>query len=92
MRYAARGVEVVHILDAKHETVHPMTSAARIVQGEFELRQRQYHEIKLRVFRTVIVHAPQFFRRAGGAIGAMPIGRAIVKPISSAIREAKGPV
>jgi len=30
----ARGVEVVHILDAKHETVHPMTSAARIVQGE----------------------------------------------------------
>jgi len=30
----ARGVEVVHILDAKHETVHTMTSAARIVQGE----------------------------------------------------------
>jgi uncharacterized protein (DUF488 family) len=29
-----RGVEVVHIIDAKHETVHPMTSAARIVRGE----------------------------------------------------------
>jgi uncharacterized protein (DUF488 family) len=30
----ARGVAVVHILDDRHETVHPMTSAARIVQGE----------------------------------------------------------
>jgi uncharacterized protein (DUF488 family) len=29
-----RGVEVVHIIDPRHETVHPMTSAARIVQGE----------------------------------------------------------
>ena len=29
-----RGVEVVHIIDAQHETVHPMTSAARIVQGK----------------------------------------------------------
>jgi hypothetical protein len=29
-----RGVEVVHIMDARHETVHPMTSAASIVHGE----------------------------------------------------------
>jgi uncharacterized protein (DUF488 family) len=28
-----RGIEVVHILDAKHTVVHPYTSAARIVQG-----------------------------------------------------------
>ena len=30
---SVRGVEVVHILDAKHSTVHPMTAPARIVQG-----------------------------------------------------------
>jgi uncharacterized protein (DUF488 family) len=29
-----RGVQVVHIVDARHETLHPMTSAASIVQGE----------------------------------------------------------
>jgi len=29
-----RGVEVVHIIDARRETVHPMTSAAHIVRGE----------------------------------------------------------
>jgi uncharacterized protein (DUF488 family) len=29
-----RGVTVMHILDAEHETLHPMTSAARIVGGE----------------------------------------------------------
>jgi uncharacterized protein (DUF488 family) len=29
-----RGHEVVHILDAKHSVVHPMTSPARIVRGE----------------------------------------------------------
>lgn len=29
----ARGVEVVHILDAQHSTAHPYTSPARIVQG-----------------------------------------------------------
>ena len=29
-----RGVAVLHILDAQHETLHPMTSAARIVGGE----------------------------------------------------------
>lgn len=29
-----RGVTVMHILDAEHETLHPMTSAARIVDGE----------------------------------------------------------
>jgi uncharacterized protein (DUF488 family) len=29
-----RGVEVVHIVDARHETVHPMTSAAHIVRGQ----------------------------------------------------------
>jgi len=28
-----RGIEVVHILDAKHGTPHPMTQAARIVDG-----------------------------------------------------------
>jgi uncharacterized protein (DUF488 family) len=28
-----RGVEVVHILDAKHSVVHPMTSPARIMRG-----------------------------------------------------------
>ena len=29
----ARGLEVIHILDAKHTEVHPYTSAARIVEG-----------------------------------------------------------
>lgn len=29
-----RGVEVVHILDAKHIKVHPMTAPARVVRGE----------------------------------------------------------
>jgi uncharacterized protein (DUF488 family) len=29
-----RGIEVVHILDAKHSVVHPMTSPARIVRGK----------------------------------------------------------
>lgn len=28
-----RGIEVIHILDFKHSTVHPYTSPARIVQG-----------------------------------------------------------
>jgi uncharacterized protein (DUF488 family) len=28
-----RGIEVLHILDAKHSVVHPMTSPARIVGG-----------------------------------------------------------
>jgi uncharacterized protein (DUF488 family) len=28
-----RGIEVVHILDAKHSVMHPMTSAARVVGG-----------------------------------------------------------
>ena len=28
-----RGIEVLHILDAKHSIVHPMTSPARIVRG-----------------------------------------------------------
>lgn len=30
----ARGVQVIHILDATHEQPHPYTSAARIVKGE----------------------------------------------------------
>jgi uncharacterized protein (DUF488 family) len=30
---SVRGIEVVHILDAKHSVVHPMTSAARVVGG-----------------------------------------------------------
>jgi len=29
-----RGIEVVHILDAQHSTVHPMTQPARIVDGQ----------------------------------------------------------
>jgi uncharacterized protein (DUF488 family) len=29
-----RGVEVIHILDARHEESHPFTSAARIINGE----------------------------------------------------------
>ena len=29
-----RGIEVIHILDAKHTLVHPMTSPARIVRGK----------------------------------------------------------
>lgn len=28
-----RGIEVIHIIDATHSTVHPYTSAARIVDG-----------------------------------------------------------
>jgi hypothetical protein len=28
-----RGIEVVHIIDAKHSVVHPMTSPARVVRG-----------------------------------------------------------
>ncbi|HBB89673.1 MAG TPA: hypothetical protein DC047_18865 [Blastocatellia bacterium] len=30
----ARGVEVIHILDATHDQSHPYTSAARIIDGE----------------------------------------------------------
>ena len=29
-----RGIEVIHILDATHSTVHPFTSPARIVDGQ----------------------------------------------------------
>jgi uncharacterized protein (DUF488 family) len=29
----AKGVEVTHILDAKHDATHPYTSAARIING-----------------------------------------------------------
>ena len=29
----ARGIDVVHILDAKHSTLHPWTAPARIVEG-----------------------------------------------------------
>ncbi len=36
-----RGVEVTHILDAKHTTVHPMTSAARVVRGELSYAGEQ---------------------------------------------------
>jgi uncharacterized protein (DUF488 family) len=34
----ARGIEVVHILDARHATVHPYTPAARIVDGKLSYR------------------------------------------------------
>ena len=30
---SVRGIEVVHILDAKHSVVHPMTAPARVVGG-----------------------------------------------------------
>jgi uncharacterized protein (DUF488 family) len=30
----SRGIEVIHILDATHSTVHPYTSPARIVNGQ----------------------------------------------------------
>ena len=30
----ARGIDVVHILDAKHTTLHPWTAPARIVDGQ----------------------------------------------------------
>jgi uncharacterized protein (DUF488 family) len=30
---SVRGIEVVHVLDATHATVHPMTAPARIVDG-----------------------------------------------------------
>lgn len=30
----ARGVEVVHIIDASHTEIHPYTTAARIVEGQ----------------------------------------------------------
>ncbi len=29
-----RGIEIIHIIDAKHSTVHPYTSPARIVDGQ----------------------------------------------------------
>ncbi len=29
-----QGVQVVHILDAQHQTVHPMTAPARVVNGQ----------------------------------------------------------
>lgn len=28
-----RGIKVVHILDAKHTVVHPMTAPSRVVKG-----------------------------------------------------------
>jgi uncharacterized protein (DUF488 family) len=36
-----RGIKVVHILDAKHSVVHPMTSPARIVGGVLSYAARQ---------------------------------------------------
>jgi len=35
------GIEVVHIIDAKHTTVHPYTSAARIVDGQLSYAPAQ---------------------------------------------------
>jgi uncharacterized protein (DUF488 family) len=40
----ARGLQVVHILDAKHSVGHPMTSPARIVQGELSYAIAAEHE------------------------------------------------
>lgn len=36
-----RGIEVVHIIDVKHTTVHPYTSAARIVDGQLSYAPAQ---------------------------------------------------
>jgi uncharacterized protein (DUF488 family) len=36
-----RGIKVVHILDAKHRVVHPMTSPARIVGGVLSYAARE---------------------------------------------------
>ena len=36
-----RGIKVVHILDAKHNVVHPMTSPARIVGGVLSYAARE---------------------------------------------------
>ena len=33
-RATLRGIEVVHIIDATHTTVHPYTPPARIVDGQ----------------------------------------------------------
>ncbi len=40
-----RGIEVVHILDAKHSVVHPMTAPARIVRGKlnYAAADREQH-------------------------------------------------
>jgi len=38
-----RGVKVVHILDAAHTTVHPMTPPARIVDGQLTYAAPQQH-------------------------------------------------
>jgi len=32
----ARGIEVIHILDARHSVTHPLTQPAQIVQGELK--------------------------------------------------------
>ncbi len=36
-----RGIEVIHIIDAKHTTVHPYTSPARIVDGRLSFAGEQ---------------------------------------------------
>lgn len=40
-RLKLRGIEVIHVLDASHTTVHPYTSAARIVQGQLSYAPAQ---------------------------------------------------
>jgi uncharacterized protein (DUF488 family) len=36
-----RGIEVVHILDAKHSVVHPYTAPARIIEGKLSYASTQ---------------------------------------------------
>ena len=36
-----RGIEVIHIIDATHTTVHPYTSPARIVEGRLSYAEAQ---------------------------------------------------
>jgi uncharacterized protein (DUF488 family) len=42
-----RGIEVVHILDAKHSVVHPMTSPARVVGGVLTYAVREHEQLPL---------------------------------------------
>ncbi|MDE2456163.1 MAG: DUF488 domain-containing protein, partial [Burkholderiales bacterium] len=35
-----RGIEVVHVIDATHTTLHPYTSAARVVDGRLAYAPR----------------------------------------------------
>jgi len=42
---SVRGIEVVHIMDAKHSTVHPMTKPARVVDGRLTYASPQQQSL-----------------------------------------------